>query len=87
MTWSNHGLELKRRYEEKCASQQAPGATGGAAEGPFPIFKRLVDFTEEIEHEDEKLPVISPYKIRLQQLKNPPTSIQGTVGQYVTRVV
>lgn len=80
MTWSTHGLELKQRYEEKRASQQAHGATGGAAEGPTPIFKKLVDFTEEIEHEGEKIPVISPYKIRLQQLKNPPSSIQGTTG-------
>jgi len=80
LTWSNYGLELKQRYHEKLASQQAD--RGGASEvgtepRPVPIFKKLIDFTEEIEYEGRKIQVISPHKIRLHQLANPPTSIQG----------
>lgn len=80
LTWSDYGLELKRRYEETLARQQSQrGASAApeAAEGPVPIFRSLVEFTEEIEHEGEKIQVISPHKIRVQQLKNPPSSIQG----------
>lgn len=65
LTWSEHGLELKRRWEEKQASQQACGGASKADTGPAPIFERLIGFTEEIEHEGKMLQVISPYKIRL----------------------
>ena len=81
LTWSDYGLELKRRFEENLARQQGQRGASAAPEGPVPIFRRLVDFTEEIEHEGEKIQVISPHKIRLQQLKNPPSSIQGNAGK------
>ncbi|XP_020617771.1 uncharacterized protein LOC110055715 [Orbicella faveolata] len=77
LTWSDYGLELKRRYEENLARQQSQRGASAAPEGPVPIFSRLVEFTEEIEHEGEKIQVISPHKIRVQQLKNPPSSTQG----------
>lgn len=77
LTWSDYGLELKRRYEETLARQQSQRGASAAPEGPVPIFRRLLEFTEEIEHEGEKIQVISPHKIRVQQLKNPPSSIQG----------
>lgn len=77
LTWSDHGLELKRRYEEKLTSKQTRDGASEAGEGGVPVFKKLIDFTEEIELEGRKILVISPYKIRLQQLKKPPTSIQG----------
>ena len=68
---------MKRRYEENLARQQSQCGASAAPEGPVPIFSRLVEFTEEIEHEGEKIQVISPHKIRVQQLKNPPSSTQG----------
>ena len=77
LAWSDYGLELKRRYEEKLACQQGQRGASATDEDPIPIFRRLVEFTEEIEHEGEKIQVISPHKIRLRQLKNPPSSIQG----------
>lgn len=77
LTWSDYGLELKRRYEENLARQQSQCGASATPEGPVPIFRRLVEFTEEIEHEGEMIPVISPHKLRMQQLKNPPSSIQG----------
>lgn len=77
LSWSDYGLELKRRYEENSAREQGQCGASAAPEGPVPIFRRLVEFTEEVEHEGEKIQVISPHKIRLQKLKNPPSSIQG----------
>ena len=77
LAWSDYGLELKRRYEEKLARQQGQRGASATAEDSIPIFRRLVEFTEEIEHEGEKIQLISPHKIRLQQMKNPPSSIQG----------
>ena len=80
LSWSDYGLELKRRYEENFAREQGQCGASAAPEGPVPIFRRLVEFTEEVEHEGEKIQVISPHKIRLQKLKNPPSSIQGNDG-------
>lgn len=77
LTWSEYGLELKQRWEEKRASQQACGAASEVDPGPRPMFQRLIEYSEEIKHEGRTIQVISPYKIRQQKLKNPPTSIQG----------
>ena len=78
LSWSDYGLELKRRYEENSANQQRQSGATAAPEGAVPIFKRLVEYTQEIElHEGENIQVISPFMIRLKQLENPPSSIQG----------
>lgn len=77
LSWSDYGLELKRCYEEKSAYQQRQCGASEALAGSAPIFERLIGFTEDIEHKGENIQVISPFKIRLKQLENPPTSIQG----------
>lgn len=77
LTWSEYGLVLKRRWEEKHSSGQASGGATKVTTGPTPIFERLIEYSEEIEHEGGKIHIISPYKIRQSQLRKPPTSIQG----------
>ena len=77
LAWSDYGLELKRCYEENLTRHQGQRGASATPEGHIPVFKALIEFTEEIEHEGKKIQVISPHKIRLQQLENPPSSLQG----------
>ncbi|CAH3111625.1 unnamed protein product [Porites lobata] len=77
LTWSEYGLERKRQWEERRASQQACGGANEVHPGRRPIIQRLIGYSQEIKHEGKTIQVISPYKIRQQKLKNPPTSVQG----------
>ncbi|XP_031571072.1 uncharacterized protein LOC116305325 [Actinia tenebrosa] len=76
ITWTEYGLQLKAKHEAKQNPAQAEARVAKERK-EIAIFERLLEYTDEIQHEGKTLPVISPFKIRQGYLSNPPTSIQG----------
>lgn len=76
MTWTEYGLQLKAKHEAKQGPAQAE-ARAKKERIEMTIFERLLEYTDEIQHEGKTLLVVSPFKIRQGYLSKPPTSIQG----------